>query len=145
MTERQASFLVSDELLVSLNGKFFIQGVYTGDILISGEQQRLNQLILFLQISTPAQKPFRQLELHLSLPGEQNPRVVNLMPLLPISIALPGRTTFSYKVPVPIIFPDLKAGPIEVRLIHEEGELFVGRQWVVGPTQALEVQKQMGN
>jgi hypothetical protein len=143
MTDRQASFLICDELLVSLNGKFFIQGVYTGDIVIAAEEQRLNQLILFLQISTPTQRPFRQLELRLSIPGEENPRVVDLMPLLPTIFTLPGRTTSSYKVPVPIVFPNLKTGPIEVRLTHEEGELFVGRQWVMAPTQAQEIQKQL--
>jgi hypothetical protein len=144
MTERHASFLISDELLVSLNGKFFIHGVYTGDIVIAAEEQRLNQLVLFLQISTPTQKPFRKLELRLSLPGEDNPRIVDLIPLLPMMVELPGRTTSAYKVPVPIISPNLKTGPIEVHLIHDEGELFVGRQWIAGPTRAQEIQKQIG-
>jgi hypothetical protein len=141
MSEREASFLVCDELLVSLNGKFFIQGVYTGDIGIPTEEQRLNQLVLFLQISTPIQKPFRKLELHLSMPGDENPRIVNLMPLLPIVVSVPGRTTSAYKVPVPIAFPTLRPGAIEVRLNHEEGEMFVGRQWVIGPAQTEEIQK----
>ena len=32
----------------------------------------------------------------------------------------------------------------EVLLTHEEGELAVGRQWVMGPAQAQEFQKEMG-
>jgi hypothetical protein len=143
MSERQASFLICDDLLVSLNGKFFLHGVYTGDLLIATEEAKLNQLVLLLQVSTPTQKPFRQLHVIVSLPGEETPRTVDLMPLLPIIISLPGRTMSSYKLPVPIISPNLKAGPIEIRLTHEEGEVFVGRQWVMGPAQAQEFQKQI--
>lgn len=143
MTERQVSFLVCDELLVSLNGKLFLQGVYTGEIAIATDEAKLSQLILLLQISTPLEKPFRQLQLIVSLPGEESPRTVDLMPMLPMVMSLPGRTMVGYKLPVPIAFPSLKAGPIEVRIVHEEGEIVVGRQWVLGPNQAQEVQKQI--
>jgi hypothetical protein len=60
MSDREASFLICDDLLVSLSGKFFIQGVYTGDIVIPGEEQKVNQLIILLQLSTPIQKPFQK-------------------------------------------------------------------------------------
>jgi hypothetical protein len=143
MTDRRVSFLFCDELLVSLNGKFFIQGVYTGDIVLGAEEQKLNQLIMFLQISTPTQKPFRRLEVRIALPGEENPRVINLMPLLPLVIPMPGRTLSEYKVPVPLLFLTLKSGPIEVHVTHEEGEIFAGRQWVTGPAQAHEMQKKI--
>jgi hypothetical protein len=144
MSERQASFLFCDDLLVSLNGKFFIQGVYTGDIVIATEEAKLNQLVLLLQISTPINKPFRQLQVSITLPGEENPRTIDLMPLLPTLIPLPGRTNAAYKVPVPITFPTLKAGAIEIQVTHEEGQMAVGRQWVMGPAQAQEFQKLMG-
>jgi hypothetical protein len=135
MSDREASFLVCDDLLVSLNGKFFIQGVYTGDIVISGEEQKLNQLIILLQLSTPIQKPFQKLQLSLSLPGEDAPRITNLLPLLPLLFPIAGRRTLSYKVPVPIAGPNLRPGAIEVRITHDEGEVYVGRQWVVSPQQ----------
>jgi hypothetical protein len=111
MSERQASFLICDDLLVSLNGKFFIQGVYTGDIVISADETRLNQLVLLLQISTPIQKPFRLLQVTIALPGEQTPRTIDLTALLPPVMPLPDRTRVGYKVPVHIASPTLKAGP----------------------------------
>lgn len=143
MSDRQISFLVCDDVLVALNGKLFLQGVYTGDLAIAAEETTLGQLVVFLQISTPIQKPFRQLQATISFPGEPSPRTTDLMPLLPKLIPWPGRTMAVYKVPVPIFQPMLKAGPIEIHVKHEEGEVFVGRQWVMDPKQAQEFQKQV--
>ncbi len=70
MTERQASFLICDDLLVSLNGKFFLQGVYTGDIAIADEESNLAQLILLLQISTPNERPFPESRMGRSIHGD---------------------------------------------------------------------------
>jgi hypothetical protein len=142
MTERQASFLICDDLLVSLNGKFFLHGVYTGDIAIAAEESRLVQLILLLQISTPVERPFRSLEISVSLPGETTPRVMDLMRLLPATLGHPGRTIANYKIPFPLVQPVLRAGMIEVRIRHDEGEILVGRQWVISPSQVQEMMKQ---
>ncbi len=141
MTERQASFLICDDLLVSLNGKFFLQGVYTGDIAIADEESNLAQLILLLQISTPIERPFRSLEISVSLPGETLPRVMDLMPTLPAMLGHPGRTTLNYKIPFPLARPVLRSGIIEVRIRHDEGEILVGRQWVISPSQIAEMMK----
>lgn len=142
MTERQASFLICDDLLVSLNGKFFLQGVYTGDISIPAEELKLAQLILLLQISTPIERPFRSLEISVSLPGEPTPRIMDLMPALPAMLGHPGRTIANYRIPFPLAQPVLKAGMIEVRVRHDEGEILVGRQWVINPSQLQEMMKQ---
>ena len=117
--------------------------MYTGDIVISADETRLNQLVLLLQISTPIQKPFRLLQVTIALPGEETPRTIDLTALLPPVMPLPDRTRVGYKVPVHIASPTLKAGPIDIRLTHDEGEMVMERQWVMGPTQAQEFQKLM--
>lgn len=40
--QRTASVIVCDEILFSLTGKSFLNGVYTGDITIPGDQLAVN-------------------------------------------------------------------------------------------------------
>lgn len=128
MTERKATFFVCDETLVALNGKLTIGGMYTGDIGIAEAEVRLNQLIIFVQIETPAEKPFQRLSINISFPGEEKPRTIDgLRGLSPP----PGHDTIVMKRPVLFQQVALRPGPIEVRVVHEEGEIFAGAQWVI--------------
>ena len=45
-------------------------------------------------------KPFRGLQLLVSFPGESEPRVTDLMPMIPVLLRLPGRKTAGYKIPL---------------------------------------------
>jgi hypothetical protein len=139
---RRATFFLCDELLVSLNSKFNIVGMYTGDLVIPSDLTILPQLVIVAEIETPIEKPFRSLSIQVQLPGEPVPRIndvttsiTHTMHYLP---ATEGRTTVRFKVPFLIQQPTLGSGPIEVKILDEEGEFSAGQQWVVTIAQAME-------
>jgi hypothetical protein len=136
MNERQATFLICDDVLVSLNGKLFINGVYTGDIVITSAETQLGQLVVVFFCSTPATKPFISLKLQVQLPGEPNPRLLDAFPWLAGGPVQPDRTQLYLRIPFHIANPVLRPGPIDMKILHEEGETFAGRQWIVTVEQA---------
>jgi hypothetical protein len=135
MTERQAMFFICDDVLIALNGKYTVSGIYTGDIIINQDPTQLLQLVVMFEIRTPIDNPFRTLVLHVSLPGEESPRRLELPPF-PSPPKLPERTAILHRFPFLITNPILRSGPIEVKVLHEEGELSAGKQWVVTVQQA---------
>ena len=132
MTERRAFFLVCDDLLMALNGKITIVGAYSNDIIIASDPFTIGQLVFWFQIETPIAKPLQTLELQVSLPGDETPRRLDVPQsiLSPISAAA-GRTKITYRWPFLLAPVQLRPGPIELKLIHEEGVMDVGVQWVV--------------
>jgi hypothetical protein len=135
MTERKATFFICDELLVSLNGKFTISGMYVTDLVIATEPAQLIQLVILVQVETIISKPFRSLIIHVQLPGEAAPRIMDASAMIPPVMSPPGRSNIRMRIPFLISQPVLRAGPIEVKVIHEEGELLAGRQWVLSVAQ----------
>jgi hypothetical protein len=135
MNERKAAFLVCDDVLVSLNGKYFFNGVYTGDIVIPSSELQVSQLVVVFMFSTPIAKPFKTLKLQVRLPGEQDPRLLDASASL--GAPLPsGRTLQQFRIPFHIASPILRPGVIEMKILHEEGETLAGRQWIVTVEQA---------
>lgn len=128
MTERKATFFVCDETLVALSGKLTIGGMYTGDIGIPEPEARLNQLVIFVQIETPAERPIQRLSVNISFPGEEKPRTIDGLRGLAPPL---GHDTLVYKRPFLFQQITLRPGPIEVKVVHEEGEIFAGTQWVI--------------
>lgn len=137
MTDRHATFLIADEALVSLNGKFLLSGVYTTDLIIPLEEAQLPQLVVFVLAETPVEKPFQTFQIHVQLPGESAPRILDATPMLRTAPRKEDRTLWRARVPFLIQMPTLRAGAIEVTVVHEEGRLSAGRQWVQAaqPTQ----------
>jgi hypothetical protein len=133
MTERRAFFLVCDDVLIALNGKFTIIGMYTGDIIIVSEQATVGQLVVLFQIETPVEKPFRKLELQVSLPGEDTPRRLDITQSLTGSqlFVPPTRARMLFRWPFLLAPVVLKPGAIEVKVLHEDGEIDAGKQWIV--------------
>jgi len=48
----------------------------------------------------------------------------------------PDRTRLYLRIPFHIPNPMLRPGPIEIKILHEEGETFAGRQWIFTVEQA---------
>jgi hypothetical protein len=137
MTDRRAFFLICDDLQIALNGKFTIHGAYTSDIIIPSESLAINQLIVVFYVETPITKPFKRLVLQVSVPGESVPRQLDATPTLQIPpSAAPQRTKVAYRLPFLLQSVVLHPGPIEMKVLHEEGELEAGKQWVVTVAQA---------
>lgn len=133
MAHRQVSFFVCDEVLISLNGKYTISGMYTGDIVIPNNGVTLPQFVVMFEIAASIDSLYKQIILQVSIPGEAIPRQSDITALvLPSLKFIPkGRETIMIRYPLLIQSPTLSSGPIEVKLIHELGELLAGRHWVV--------------
>lgn len=132
MIDRQATFLACDDVLLALNGKMFINGIYTADIVIPTNEAQINQLIIFVMADTPIERPFRSFVILVKLPGEDEPKTFDAMPFilgLPPTAA-PGRGMLKVRVPFLIQQTILRPGAIEVSIVHEEGTTLAGRQWV---------------
>lgn len=132
---RQATVLVSDDLLVSLNGKLTIVGVYTGDILIPSEPLSLPQLVFLFVIEGTADDLPRTLTLEVCLPGGRPMQYPIAVPPTGLQIA-EGRKRWILKMPFPISPAVLRSGRIEAKVIHEKGEILVRAPWVVTPSQS---------
>jgi hypothetical protein len=146
MTDRRATFLMCDDLSVALNGKFTLFGMYPADIVIPGEQAQLGQLVVFVEAETLIERPFKSLAILVKLPGEAEPKVLDASAALqqmPPLVA--GRAVMRVRVPFLIPQPLLKPGAIEVTVVHEEGALPAGKQWVITAAQAQAAQGQAGH
>jgi hypothetical protein len=128
MIERRATVLVADELLVSLNGKFNLLGMYAADILIPANPTTAAQLVFLFLIETDVEDPFRSLTLEVSLPGS-TPNRLEVGPLPTVSV-LPGRRQWNIRWPFLIPLPVLRPGHIEAKVVHEKGELIASAPWI---------------
>jgi hypothetical protein len=141
MTERRATFFICDELLVSLNAKFNALGIYTGDIVIPTDPTVLSQLVICADVETPIEERFQSLVMHVLIPGETEPRTHDAASLVisnsrPIKIA--ERTIARIRIPFLIPQPTLTPGAIEVKFVHESGEIFAGKQFVLTSAQVAQ-------
>lgn len=131
MALREAMFFICDDVLIALNGKLAIAGLYTADIVIPEGSAQVGQLVFMFEIKTPIETPFKSLILQVSFPGEKDPRQLDVTQALRATPLIPGRTTITYRLPFLIQLPTLNSGPIEAKIIHEEGVLVAGKQWIV--------------
>lgn len=120
--DRQASVLVSDELYVSLVGKFVAHGIYTSDLTIAAEQLFAPQLVFLFQIGTDTDDPFERLQVQVTLP-RQSPRVADI-PVVPVTSA-PERSRWTIHWPLLVQNIMLCPGSIEAKVIHERGEILI--------------------
>jgi len=127
---RQASLLVADEILFNLQGKAVLQGVYTGDLVITANPTPLAQLVFFFLAETDISDPFRSLSAQVTLP--ESAPVTTQVPIQWPAPFLPSeRTKIFVKWPMLISGPSLRPGRINAKLIHENGEIAVGAPWII--------------
>jgi hypothetical protein len=136
MAERKASAFVCDEALFSLTGKITISGMYTQDIVISSNEQQINQLVFVFTIETPISEPFKTLTLKVAFPGSDPIEVPAATAIAPIASADPRRKQIIYRQPVLIPQPTLRPGRIVASVVHESGEIEAGGFWVVSLEEA---------
>lgn len=130
---RQASVLVSDDLYVSLIGKFIINGLFTTDIVIPIDPTIAVQLVFLFQIETDIDDPFEKLQLQVTLPGQPPTTAdIQLAPFIPAA----GRTRWLLHWPLLVRQAVLRPGRIEAKVIHERGEILTTTPWISLATQA---------
>jgi hypothetical protein len=128
MNDRQATILVSDDFLVSLTGKFTIIGIYTGDIGIFSDPSPALQLVCLFIVECDIGDPFQKLTFEIQIPGEQEPRRISQTIITPP--AIPGRSRWILRIPIPLTNVLLKPGQLRGKVIHEKGEIDVGGPWI---------------
>lgn len=129
MKEWKATSFICDEVMHSLTGKIFVQGMYTGDISIPSDEFTVSQLVFFFLIDGPAEDLFKSIALEVLLPGQSPARMQ-----IPLSLPAqrdPLRTRISIKTPFLILQPVLRPGRIETRVVHDKGEIDAGGQWII--------------
>jgi hypothetical protein len=118
---RQATVIVSDEFTYTLNGKQNVFGMYTGEIQIPSDPFIGHQLVFLFVIETSPDDPYQRLALHVELPGGDSRNLE-----LPINKFVPGisdQRRWCLKYPLLFSAPILRPGPIEAKVIHEQGEI----------------------
>lgn len=138
---RQATVLIADEMYFNLHGKAILQGIYPGDLSILSDPSTAPQLLFYFIIQTDITEPFKSLAVEVTIPGSAPVQNTVFMPPHQLFVALaqtqPERTTITVKHPMLIARPILKAGRIEMKVIHDAGEILVAPQWItLTPTAA---------
>jgi hypothetical protein len=137
---RQASLLVCDDLLVSMNGKFTALGVYSNDIVVPAEGASLFQLVFLFIIETASDDLFTSLKIEIVLPDQEPVRAE--VPVASPAIPIPReRKAWLIRWPLLLSQPFVKPGRISAKIIHERGEIPVSAPWVTAaaPRQAIPV------
>ncbi|OAF11769.1 hypothetical protein AYJ54_07875 [Bradyrhizobium centrolobii] len=128
--ERRASVVVCDDVLVAMNGKVFLNGVYTSDIAVPAEGLTVGQLVFYFTAETPKDNPFQKITLKVTPPGAV-PAVLDI-PLenLP-PLSNPERPKMFVRAPILLQQIQLRPGKIETTVLTEAGEeLDAGGVWV---------------
>jgi hypothetical protein len=132
MSPPQAMVLVADEVLYTMFGKVYLNGVFTGDITIFADPTVATQLIFMFFLETDIDEPFTSLALQVTLPGNSPVQVE--VPVVPPPSPRPhGRTRQFYRWPLVIQTPTLRPGRIEAKAIHDKGEIVASAPWITLP------------
>ncbi len=127
--QRTASVIVCDEILFSLTGKSFLNGVYTGDITIPGDQLAVNQLVFYFTIETPKSKPFEKVILKVVPPYV--PPAEFIVPFDTVQQFInKERPKIILRAPLLMQQLVLRPGKIETTVITESEELDAGGVWI---------------
>jgi hypothetical protein len=130
MIKRVASVLVCDDVLFGITGKAYLNGVYTGDITIPGDELTINQLVFYFTVETPKQKPIHFATLRVTPPGT-TPTELHV-PLLPAQASVnPARPQIIIRAPLVVQQLVLKPGKIETVVIADGDELDAGGIWII--------------
>jgi hypothetical protein len=127
--QRTASVVVCDEILFGLTGKSFLQGLYTGDITIPGDQLSVNQLVFYFTVETPKSNPFKKITLRVVppyMPAAQYDVPFESVP----EIANKDRPKMIVRAPLLMQQLLLRPGKVETTVLTESEELDAGGIWV---------------
>jgi hypothetical protein len=128
--ERRASVIVCDEILFALTGKVFLQGVYSSDITIPGQEISLPQLVFYFTAETSKENPFKKMTLRV-VPPDTPPAQLEI-PIETIPQAInPDRPKMILRAPIVLQQILLKPGKIETTVITEGEELDAGGIWIM--------------
>jgi hypothetical protein len=137
---RQATVLIADEMYFNLYGKGILQGIYSNDLAIPTDPSTTPQLLFYFIIETDMAEPFKSLAVEVTLPG--SPPIRNFVMIPPPqwfemqAKNQSDRTRITFKHHLLIPAPTLRPGRIEMKVIHEAGEIAVTPQWVtLNPSQ----------
>ena len=125
---RRATFLVCDEILFSLHGKLFPNGVYSADIGIPTSELIIPQLAFLFIIEMPIDDEATTILVRVELPD----RVSSAQGSHPVAhpAHIEGRSTFLHKVPLLMPNPILTPGPIKGFVDFGDEEIVAGEQWI---------------
>jgi|GEM_PF-3869908 len=127
---RQASLVVCDELYFNMTGKLTVQGMYTGDIFISGAEAATTQLVfLFILDCDIAERP-NIIRLQVTLPGDLPRESIPPLALTTTTPVLTDRSKLTYKLPFLYALPTLRVGRISAKVIFDQEEVSVVAPWI---------------
>jgi hypothetical protein len=127
--ERRASVIVCDDILFGMTGKVFLQGVYTTDIIISGTELTLPQLVFYFSIESSKENLFKKLILKIAPPTL--PPLHQEIPIQNIQqLTNPDRPKMIVRAPMMFQQIVLRPGKIETLVITESEELDAGGIWI---------------
>ena len=95
------------------------------------------QLVFLFQIETDINDLFEKLQVQVTLPGE-SPRLVDV-PIVPFTPP-PDRTRWRLHWPLLIQQATLRPGRVEVKVIHETGDIVASAPWITLAAQASPTQ-----
>lgn len=127
MSERRATVIVCDEILYSVTGKVFLQGVYQSDIAIPGSELAIGQLLFYFIVETPRERPFQKVALKIILPQMPPTTIETQLTFLPVP---PDRKTMVLRAPFLLQQPILRPGKVETLVVTEGEELDAGGIWI---------------
>jgi hypothetical protein len=125
---KQATVLVSDDFMLSLQGKFTIIGVYTSDIVIPSDEQQVAQLVFTFIVELGVEDLPAALTLEVTLPGDSLRQMI--FPLAPPQIKPPDRKQLILRLPFLISQPILRPGRINARVAYPGGEILAAAPWI---------------
>jgi hypothetical protein len=128
--ERRAYVLVCDDILFALSGKAYLQGVYTNDITILGDELTLPQLAFYFTVETAKEKPFSNITLKVIPPGMPAAQVEIPVQSFPQAVN-PERPKMILRAPVLLQQIVLRPGKIQTFVVTETEELDAGGIWVM--------------
>lgn len=136
-----ASVLVADDVLYSLVGKAFLQGVYMSDIAIPAEQVVAGQLVFMFLVEASTDVQFRSFTLEVTMPGSETVKAE--VPLPPMQNIPAGRRFVSYRLPLVLRNPVLRPGRIETKITYDGGELEANAIWITTAQTVLDEAKKI--
>ncbi len=129
MKSWKASMLVCDDVLVALNGKFNLLGVYTSDLGVPTEPTLANQLVFFLIIEGDLEDRPSSIAMELTFPSGEK-REMEWPTPLPPGPPLPDRKKWHIRVPFLVQHINLTVGRIDAKIKHNGQELAVQAPWI---------------
>jgi len=125
-----ASIIVCDDIRQENNGKLFIIGFYTGNIILPAEEWLVMKLIFFFTLDCPNILRPKSITFEITLPNDE-PQV-ETVPLAVLEPE-PHHTRWIFRHPLLVQGKTLRPGKIKGRVLLDEQELEVSTPWIVVP------------